>query len=89
MYDKDILIIVWDTINMQPSYEGRTWTLISTNDEAFTWIVKEHCLLLVSYNKDNYYFNGPYNNNGLVSYDKEIAELRYKELGSQSLAILQ
>lgn len=87
--DNDIPVIVWATLDMQPSCKGKTWKLLDTENKTFTWISKEHCLLLVGYDNQCYYFNDPYNNNGLVSYDKTTVQLRYNELGSQAVAITE
>lgn len=85
--DNNIPVIVWATLDMQPSQVGKTWKLINNDNQSFTWISKEHCLLLVGYDNKNYYFNDPYNNNGLVSYKKNLVERRFKELGCQSVVI--
>ena len=46
--------------------------------ETFTWISNEHCMLLVGYDEENYYFNDPYDSHGLISYPKTLAEDRHK-----------
>lgn len=77
-------VIVWATINMQPSYAGMNWVLEDTG-ETFTWTAEEHCLVLVGYDADKYYFNDPYNSNGVVGYDKALVLQRYEELGKQAV----
>lgn len=84
-------VIVWATIDMQPSVKGKTWNLVGTKDKTFTWISKEHCLLLVGYDNNYYYFNDPQQSlkdiNQVVAFDRKIVEKRYKELGSQAVVI--
>lgn len=82
--DNDIPVLVWASMDMKPTREGRSWIL--ENGEEFTWIAGEHCLVLVGYDNEFYYFNDPLVGEK-VAYEREIVELRYRELGSQSLVI--
>jgi len=82
--DKNIPVIVWASMEMKPTRNGRTWVL--NNGKKFTWIAGEHCLLLTGYDEDYYYFNDPLVGKD-VAYNKKIVELRYKELGCQALII--
>ncbi len=84
--NNDIPVLVWATIDMKPVGEGRKWIIESTGEE-FTWPSGEHCMVLVGYDDEHYYFNDPYNNNGLVAYSKEVATDSYKALNSQSIVI--
>ncbi|NTU90119.1 MAG: C39 family peptidase [Actinobacteria bacterium] len=81
-------ILIWATINMVESYETASWSVTGT-DDTFTWIANEHCLVLVGYDEDYYYFNDPYNSNGIVSYEKALVEQRYAELGMQAIAVVE
>lgn len=83
--DRGRPVLVWATMNMKASSPGPSWRLNS--GELFTWISGEHCLVLVGYDRDNYYFNDPYQNNGLVAYPRELAERRFSELGFQSVTV--
>lgn len=82
--DNNIPVIIWASMDMKPTRNGRTWVL--ENGEKFTWIAGEHCLLLTGYDEKYYYFNDPLVGKD-VAYKKEIVELRYKELGYQALVI--
>ena len=82
--DKDIPILVWATMGMKEAKRGRTWFLKS--GEKFTWISGEHCLVLVGYSEDYYFFNDPLSGS-TVGYQKEVSEKRFKEHGSQSVYI--
>lgn len=87
---KDIPVIVWATMDMNPSRPGFS-RVIDYADESspykagdtYTWPVGEHCLVLVGYDKENYYFNAPYKNYGIKPHQ------RFEELGSQALVLTE
>lgn len=83
--DKDIPVIMWATISMAQSYNSEKWTLPDGTD--FCWRSNEHCLLLIGYDENYYYFNDPYTAK-TVNYEKALVEKRYLELSKQALAIL-
>ena len=83
----DIPVLVWETINMLPSYLSDEWKL-TDGSGTFTWIAEEHCMVLIGYDEDYYYFNDPYENNGTVQYEKSLAEERYEELNKQAVVIV-
>lgn len=79
-------VIIWGSINMGDTEIVKdVWTIKETG-KNFNWITNEHCLVLVGYDDENYYFNDP-QKNAAVPYKKETAEKRYKELGSQAITI--
>lgn len=80
-------VIIWATMNMREPRPGKSWILPETG-ETFQWIAGEHCLVLVGYNRDCYYFNDPYESNGLISFDKSLVEKRYETLGRQAVAVI-
>lgn len=80
-------IIIWATMNMNDPAPGKVWKLNSTG-KPFQWIAGEHCLVLVGYDWDNYYFNDPYESNGLVSYPKSVVESRFESLGRQAVVVV-
>jgi len=81
-------VLVWATVDMQPTAEGTQWLVPSTG-ELFTWPRGEHCLLLTGYDRFYYYFNDPYENRGRIAYPKEQVNARFTELGSKSAAIIK
>ena len=94
--DNDIPVLIWATMDMRSPQKVCTWIIDYTDENSklrkgdqFTWISGEHCLVLVGYDEDKYYFNDPYRNHGLVGYDKSLVESRFEELGKQSLVILK
>lgn len=74
--DRGMPVIFWACINMREPIIGPKWRLLDTG-EVFTWISNEHCMLLVGYDEEGYYFNDPYENNGVIRYPKEIVEDRH------------
>ncbi|WP_346930980.1 C39 family peptidase [Clostridium sp.] len=85
--DKEMPVLVWTSINLLPTNAGAQWYIRESGDK-FQWISNEHCMVLVGYDEDKYYFNDPYEDNGVVGYDKELVEKRFEELGKQSVIIL-
>ncbi len=84
--DKGTPVIFWACINMREPVVGPEWKLID-RDETFTWISNEHCMLLVGYDEEGYYFNDPYENNGVVRYDKELVEERHRAQKSMAVGV--
>ena len=83
---KDIPVLIWASIRMQPLKSGMQWRL-SGGQESFTWQSPEHCLVLVGFDDDFYYFNDPYQSQGQVSYDKQLVDSRFRQLGMQSVVV--
>ena len=46
-------------------------------------------MLLVGYDEKNYYFNDPYDNNGVIGYTKEIVERRHAAQHSMALGVTE
>lgn len=84
---KGIPVLVWSCINMREPIVGPEWKLYDSG-EIFTWISNEHCMVLVGYDEKGYYFNDPYENNGLVCHSKELAEARHRAQHMQAVAVL-
>lgn len=79
-------VLVWASINMEPTCPGNEWIAVDSG-RTVRWVSPEHCMVLVGYDEDKYYFNDPYESNGLVSYSKSLVEKRFQELGYQSVVI--
>lgn len=82
--EKNQPILIWATMNMQDSVEGKTWYF--EDGTEFTWISKEHCMVLIGYDEDFYFFNDPESGNALA-YHKAVVEEKFKELGCQAVLI--
>ena len=83
--DKGTPVIFWATIEMQEPYKGSTWKLIGS-EEKFTWIRPMHCVLLVGYDDDYYYFNDPWEKKA-QRYKKADVEKAYKGLYQQAVVV--
>ncbi|MBQ9990052.1 MAG: C39 family peptidase [Lachnospiraceae bacterium] len=75
--DRGMPVIFWACINMREPVIGPSWWLKETGEE-FTWISNEHCMLLVGYDEESYYFNDPYENNGCIAYPRALVEDRHR-----------
>ena len=82
--DNQLPVILWATIDMQKASIGNSWFL--ENGSFFVWTAGEHCLLLVGYDEQQYYFNDPYYGT-VIGYDREKTERAYAALGMQALVI--
>ncbi|BED91522.1 MAG: C39 family peptidase [Candidatus Improbicoccus pseudotrichonymphae] len=94
--DKDTPVLIWTTMGMEETSCGRSWIInyIDENSpykigDEFTWMRNEHCLVFVGYDDNNYYFNDPYKNHGLIHYEKDLVNQRFLEMGKQSVVILK
>lgn len=91
--DNDIPVMVWATMYMDASYKTTKW-YVSYSDEnsklkvgdVFQWTAGEHCLLLVGYDANYYYFHDPLTKAN-QAYKKSLAEARYKELGKTAVIL--
>ncbi len=84
--DKGMPVIFWACINMREPVWGPEWRLLD-RDETFTWISNEHCMLLVGYDEEGYYFNDPYENNGVIWYEKELVKNRHRAQRSMAVGV--
>lgn len=79
-------VLIWASINMVQTKENEKVWIIKETGEEFRWLANEHCLVLVGYDDEYYYFNDPLEG-AAVPYEREIVELRYRELGFQAITI--
>mgnify|MGYP004510872171 CR=1 FL=1 len=94
--NKNMPVLVWATMDMKKSYPSCSWIINYTDGSSglrvgdrYTWTAGEHCLVLVGYDRDRYYFNDPYKNHGRVSFSKGLVEQRFRELKSQSVVMVR
>lgn len=90
---KGIPVMVWGTIKMQKATNGATWTVNYTDENSsvnkgstFTWKRPEHCLVLIGYDDNYYYFNDP-DTGKEEKYSKTDVESSYNSLGKQAIVI--
>lgn len=86
--DQNMPVVFWACINMREEIPGPEWRLLDSG-EKFCWTSNEHCMLLVGYDEKNYYFNDPYDNNGVIGYPKEIVERRHAAQHSMALGVTE
>ena len=86
--DQDMPVVFWACINMRKEIPGPEWKLLDTG-ERFCWTSNEHCMLLVGYDEEKYYFNDPYDNNGVVGYPRTLVEKRHAAQRSMALGVLK
>ncbi|MDE6500639.1 MAG: C39 family peptidase [Ruminococcus sp.] len=87
--NKEIPVLVWASINMNPTfYKLRNSWIIEETGERYFWKSNEHCLVLVGYDKENYYFNDPLIGKN-TPYMKRLVERRYGEMGMQAVALIE
>lgn len=84
--NNDQPVLVWVTIGMVETQPGDSWHF--EDGTLFSWPVNEHCMMLVGYDKNYYYFNDPYTGK-LKKYAHWICEDRYNTLGQQALTIIK
>ena len=82
--DKNIPVILWATMYMNPPYIGSSWM---HEGNVIRWIAPEHCLLLVGYDDTHYIFNDPLQSQALTYYTKAAVEAAYKGLYNQAIVI--
>lgn len=95
-------VLIWTTISWGTAYPSDTWLLtepgvysipeedVSSSlitDRTYTWPANEHCVVFVGYDEDNFYFNDPYADSGMVAYSKDQANQCYETMGYRSLAV--
>lgn len=81
-------VIVWATMYMGYPYEfGWEWNVIGGDDgEVFSWVAPIHCLLLIGYDDNYYYFNDP-TAGEKVAYSKWDTSVAYEGLYEQAIVI--
>lgn len=83
--DKDIPVVLWATLNMRPTEVGSSW-ITTDSGKTFTWIRYLHCLLLVGYDDENYYFHDPMETAN-IAYPRTEVEIAYRAMNEQAVVI--
>ena len=78
-------VVFWATLDMIPAGEYVHWTLPS--GEEFAWRQNEHCLLLVGWDEENFWFNDPWQNHGCCAYPRAVVEQRHAEQGMYAVVL--
>ena len=90
---KGVPVMVWATTDMDEPYVFTTWIVNYVDENArtklgdtFSWYMHEHCLVLIGYNNDNYYFAD--STAGKISvFKKDLVKKRYEQMGQQSIVV--
>lgn len=75
--DRGRPVIFWACIDMKEPIAGPDWYL-EDGGTVFSWVSNEHCMLLVGYDEDMYYFNDPWEHHGTIGYPREVVEARHQ-----------
>lgn len=84
--DRDMPVIFWASIDLKETVLGPAWRL--PDGSQFCWISNEHCMLLVGYDADAYYFNDPWHNHGCIAYPRALVEQRHNEQRCMAAAVV-
>lgn len=79
-------VIFWACINMRKEIPGPEWKLLDSG-ECFEWTSNEHCMLLVGYDEEGYWFNDPYDHNGVIFYPGKLTEERHAAQHSMAVGV--
>jgi uncharacterized protein YvpB len=79
-------VLIWATAGMKEPNPGKSWILADTG-KNFQWVAGEHCLLMVGYDTQKYYFSDPLSSCQTVGYDKSLVQERYRALGKQAVTV--
>ncbi|MGN0194615.1 MAG: C39 family peptidase [Pseudoramibacter sp.] len=86
--DQGLPVIYWATLCFEPAVFGPKWQ-IEGREDPFTWMSREHCLVLSGYDLDAHQliFNDPWAHRGRVRIDRALAEKRHHEQGERAVFI--
>lgn len=84
--NKGIPVIIWATVDMTDYFEYRYWS--TPEGSAVQYNNKLHCLLLVGYDENNYYFNDPMRK-AYKGFSKSKVDEAYNLLGKQAVVIVK
>ena len=82
--DQNIPVLFWATINMETPRNDMNW--LTEEGKAIRWINPMHCLLLIGYDENGYYFNDP-TGGERAYYTKEQVQTAYNAQGKQAVII--
>ena len=89
----DVPVMVWATAGLQEPYVKASWIVNYVDENAtkkvgdtMDWQMHEHCMVLIGYDENNYYFSDSVA--GQVSkFDKKTTEERYAQIGTQAIVV--
>lgn len=85
--DNGMPVVFWATLDLLPVLPEKYWIL--PDGTQFGWVGNEHCLLLVGYDEENFYFNDPWHNHGCCPYPKALVEQRHQDQGMYAVSVIK
>lgn len=85
--DRSIPVTIWVTQDFSAANEVYQW-LSYDRDQVYLYPKNQHCVMLIGYDKDNYYVCDPLKNEGYTAIAREDAELSYASMGSQAVVLM-
>ena len=82
--DNDQPVVFWATINMAPPRKTLAW--LTDEGRTIQWTSPMHCLLLIGYDENGYYFNDP-TAGERAFFSKEQVQISYEAQGKQAVVI--
>ena len=89
----DIPVIMWATVDMGDPGHTVSWVVSYVDENAthqigdtFDWYFYEHCIVLVGYDEDEYYFADSIAGE-ITHYEKALCRERYEQIGSMAMVI--
>lgn len=80
-------VILWGTMYMNDPFQpGWEWNVIGEEDSVFRWTSPMHCLLMIGFDGEYYYFNDP-TAGEKVAYFKSDVEEAYEGLFEQAIVV--
>lgn len=82
--DNDQPVVFWATINMAPPRKTLAWQ--TAEGRTIQWTSPMHCLLLIGYDENGYYFNDP-TAGERAFFPKRQVQISYEAQGKQAAVI--
>ena len=88
---KGVPVLYWTGIDGKATTEGPSWILTKQEEargiKEFMWRSNEHCMLLVGADEDHLIFNDPWNDHGVIAYDRKLTEQHHHELYDMAVSV--
>ena len=85
--DCSIPVAIWITEDYSPVKEVYQW-LDHDNNQVYLYPKNQHCVMLIGYDKDNYYVCDPLKDEKYTIIPRVTAELSYTSMGSQAVVVI-
>lgn len=79
-------VIIWVTNGFVKYKDGTRWFIRGEN-RKFTWTKGEHCILIVGYDDEQYYYHDPLNGE-VLGKEKDAVETSYEWMGMQAMSLV-